>query len=322
MRGQAIRVPTIPVIDISRLSGAGRHDLAREVDDACREVGFLQVVGHGIDRSLLDEVYRTSADLWALPVDVKRQLRDPNDHRFYGWLTIEDPYGVPLLERWQINRFESPEHAVALGAPADLADGLLGFNSWPAQLPGFNAAAAEAFAQMRELGARVMQAFALALGQPADFFEPYYRADSSGFAVNRYANTTNLDVGETALVEHTDSGTCTLLHQRGDYEGLEVRLRSGDRVRVPVVPDAFVVNIGELMARWTNDRWIATTHRVIVGEPGRSRMSLTTFYTPNVDAVVAPIPTCVPPSGPSYEPMSVYDWQQIYLAALYEDTPA
>jgi isopenicillin N synthase-like dioxygenase len=311
---------TIPVVDISRLDGAGRDGLAHEVDEACREVGFLQVVGHGIDVTLLDEVYRTSADLWALPSEVKEQIRDPHDHRFYGWLSIEDTEGRPLLERWQINRFESPEDAVAQDVPAELAAGLLGVNSWPAQLPRFNALAAEAFAEMRGLGARVMQAFALALGLPAGFFDPYYRADSSGFSVNRYANTTGLDVGETALFEHTDSGTCTLLHQRGDYEGLEVLLRSGDRVRVPVVPDAIVVNIGDLMARWTNDRWLATTHRVIVGEPGRSRMSLTTFYTPNIDAVVAPIATCVPPSGPAYEPMSVYDWQQIYLAALYEDT--
>jgi len=307
----------VPVIDVSlAITGEEMGDTARQIDAACREVGFFQIVGHGVDQHVIDAVHATAPEMWTLPREVKERYRSPTGHSFQGWYTRDDPDGASLQEKWEGMSFDSPADAIAHGVPAEFASHFRG-NLWPDAAPRFVSAMQECFAATRKLGDRVMAMFAVALGLDETYFEAKLVNDSSYFAVNSYPGTSTLPPGEEALFEHSDSGTLTLLHQRGDYEGLQVRLRSGEPYRMPVIEEAFVVNIGDLMARWTNDRWLATRHKVVLGEPGQSRTSLTTFHTPAVDAVVAPVATCVGPDGPRYEPLTIFDWEAQFLAKTY-----
>jgi isopenicillin N synthase-like dioxygenase len=307
----------IPIIDISdAVNGGDMGPAAAEIDAACREIGFFQIVGHGLDQPLLDIVYREVQDVWALPRDEKEALRSPRNDPFRGWYTRDDKDGAILQEKWEINRFDSPGDARAHGVPERYADHFHA-NLWPEQLPDFVAAAKACFTAGRALGDRVMALFAVALGLDETFFDAAIENDSSYFAVNSYPGASRGEPGEVALFEHSDSGTLTLLHQRGNYEGLQVMMRSGERYAVPLIDDAILVNIGDLMARWTNDAWVATKHRVVLGEPGDARTSITTFHTPAIDALISPVPTCVGPEGPRYEPITVYDWEPVFLAKSY-----
>jgi isopenicillin N synthase-like dioxygenase len=308
---------TVPVIDVSTaIDGSAIGAVAEAIDLACCEVGFFQIVGHGVDVTTFDAVYESAPDLWSLAPEVKERYRSPSGHPFQGWYTRDDADGTPLQEKWEIISFDSPADALASGVPEEYVDHFRP-NLWPDAAPRFVTASRTCFTATRLLGDRVMAMFAVALGLPEDFFDAAVHNDSSYFAVNSYPGRSATEPGEVALFEHTDSGTLTLLHQRGTYEGLEVKLRSGDRFRMPIIDEALVVNIGDLMARWTNDRWTATPHRVVLGEPGDARTSITTFHTPAIDAVVAPVPTCVGPEGTSYEPVRIYDWEPQFLSKTY-----
>jgi isopenicillin N synthase-like dioxygenase len=308
---------TVPVIDVSgAIDGRSVGPVAAAIDLACREAGFFQIVGHGVDLDLFDAVYESAPDLWNLPPEVKHHYHSPTDHPFQGWYTKDDAEGHPLQEKWEIISFDSPADALAHGVPAQYTDHFRP-NLWPDAAPRFVAATKACFAATRALGDRVMGMFAVALGLDEEFFAPAVHNDSSYFAVNNYPGVSTLDPGEVALFEHTDSGTLTLLHQRGTYEGLQVKFRSGARYRLPIIPVALVVNIGDFIARWTNDRWVATPHRVVMGQPGDSRTSITTFHTPAIDAVVAPVPSCVDADGTTYDPVMIYDWEPQFLSKTY-----
>lgn len=303
----------VPIIDIAAaIDGSGIGAVAQEVDAACRDVGFFQIVGHGIDLELLDALYAGGDELWALPEAEKEPMRSPVDHPFHGWRPLRDSAGHALQERWQINRFDSADEARAHGIPEQYLD-FFRENIWPEQVPALVDATKRYFPASQALGDRIMSIFAVALGLDEDHFVEALDRSGSYFGLNHYPGRSTEDPGTIALFEHSDSGTLTMLHQRGDYEGLEIALRSGDRFTVPIIDEAYVINIGDLMARWTNDEWVATRHRVVLGEPGEARTSITTFHDPRVDFVVEPLSTCIGDDGAHYEPISVYDWEPVFL---------
>jgi isopenicillin N synthase-like dioxygenase len=122
------------------------------------------------------------------------------------------------------------------------------------------------------------------------------------------------------FAEHSDGNTLTILHQRGDYEGLQVQRLdgAGEWIAVPVRDDAFVINVGELMTHWTNDHWPATRHRVVAAaDPDAARTTLTTFHMPALDAVVEPIARWVGADGPHYAPVNSYDWERSRIKNSY-----
>jgi isopenicillin N synthase-like dioxygenase len=307
-----VGVSVIPVIDVSAaLTGSSLGAVAEQVDRACQDVGFLQVVGHGVPLDLIDAVYGAAPQLWDLPQERKEPLRSSSDHPFHGWYTMDDDDGVALMEKWEFNNVDSPDDALARGIDESYIDHFHP-NIWPTEVPELIDAARSCFDAERRLGGQLMGIFAVALGLEEDHFAPFYLDDTSYFAVNHYPGRSHRGPGEVALFEHADSGTLTILHQRGTYEGLEVLLPSGERHRVPIVDEALVVNLGTLMARWTNDRWKATRHRVLMGEPGQSRTSITTFHTPSIDARIEPIAACVGAEGTTYEALTYYEWEPIF----------
>jgi isopenicillin N synthase-like dioxygenase len=170
---------------------------------------------------------------------------------------------------------------------------------------------------MKRVGDALMELFARALGLSPGHFAPMLTHPVSDFAVNTYPAQPARVSADPLLTfrEHTDSGMLTVLHQRGDYAGLQVQGLDGDWVEVPVDPDALIINIGDLMSRWTNDRWPSTRHRVVAAPDATStRASIATFHLPNVDAVIAPMEPFLGPDGPHYEPVTPYVWESMFLS--------
>jgi isopenicillin N synthase-like dioxygenase len=182
-------------------------------------------------------------------------------------------------------------------------------------MPGFRATWRRYAEATRELARTLMSLFAQALQLPADHFAAPFAKDVTLFSANFYPpQPARADHEDVLLVPHADSGGLTVLHQRGDYEGLQIRGLDGEWITVPLRDDAFVINIGHLLSRWTNGRYPATVHRVVAGPtPANQRQSIAMFFLPSVDTVVAPVPTRVGADGPRFEPVTAYDWQRQFM---------
>ncbi|MGH2637846.1 MAG: 2OG-Fe(II) oxygenase family protein, partial [Rhabdochlamydiaceae bacterium] len=275
----------------------------------------FQVVGHGIPTRIHDRIYQDAEKLWALPTAEKEKLCDPHGHPFRGWRRFVDPQGEILQERLYINRFDGPIHAHALGVPTKFLSHFSP-NIWPHNILGMIEAIVECFDAYRNLSDRLMTIFCSALGLPIGTFASLCGNDASYLALQTYPGLSTLPPGSPAMREHTDSGTLTILHQRGQYAGLQVLLRNGTWETIRVSDDALIIFVGDMMMRLTNGRWRAIPHRAVQGKTGQHRTSLTLFHTPPVDTVIRPVPSLVEKDGPLYEPTTVFafdrEYQQTY----------
>ena len=302
----------IPVVDIGPfLAGGDGASAAAEIEAAATQVGFFQVVGHGVPTSVLDDVYAAAHALSALPVAVKEQFRSPHPYR--GVHLRPDERGTIRLERFLAARYDDAAAAIAAGIAPDVAD-YYHPNVWPTKPAGFRPAIEALFAHTQVLGGQLMRLFGIALGIGVDGFDGQIEPNASSFAVNHYpapgGEPTHDSEPELLFHEHSDGNALTVLHQRGQFEGLQVnRLdASGEWIPVPVRDDAFVINLGRLMSRWTNDHWPATMHRVVASpDPTLQRTTLTTFHMPALHTTIAPIAHFVDEHGPLYEPLTTYE---------------
>ena len=179
-------------------------------------------------------------------------------------------------------------------------------NMWPEQPDGLREVWERYFAEMTRLSADLMRIFALALEMPEHWFADKIDEHITNFSVIHYPAQDDLPgANQLRSGEHSDYGSLTIVHTDTDVGGLEVLQRrvgdAGEWVGVPIIPDTFVINLGDLMAEWTNDRWVSTLHRV--ANPPRdqadvTKTSLLFFHQPNYDAVVECIPTCMGPNNP------------------------
>jgi isopenicillin N synthase-like dioxygenase len=311
-------VHEIPVIDIEGfLAGEDMTTAPRAVEAAASSLGFLQIVGHGIPAAPMDAVYDAMARLHALPEAVKQGYVSQG-HPYRGFHMNRDSRGRIRQERFLVSRFEDRADAIAGGAPPELADFFYP-NIWP-EADGFREAVTELFTITNALAGRLMRLVAVALGLDASWFDTMLEPNASTFAVNHYPprdEAADTDEPELLFAEHADGNTLTILHQRGTYTGLQVQpLDEPDTwIGIPVVDNAFVINVGELMTRWTNDRWPSTRHRVLPAEgPTDSRTTLTTFHMPALDAVVAPLEACGGKDDPHYGPVTPYEWERDFMA--------
>jgi isopenicillin N synthase-like dioxygenase len=313
--------PNVPVIDItSFLDGSDSLGPARAVDEAATGSGFFQIIGHGVDIALLDAVYDGAVRLSREPDEVKAALVSPSGHPYRGLMSERDSRGLVCSQRFHASRFDDAADAVRHGVSAEVAD-FFAPNAWP-YLPGFRDAVNLLFGETRHLGAQLMRLFAVALQLPADYFDPYLAHDASSCSINYYPARHQPLLEDPTVIfdEHFDGGTLTILHQRGTYDGLQIRTLDGDWFNVPVVPDAFVINMGELMTRWTNDRWPATRHRVVASaDPEGHRTTLTTFHLPAVETSIAPLLPFGGDEDPHYEAVTVYEWERRFITKTYAE---
>jgi len=307
-----------PVVDISPFTkavpgdalGPGKasqtkKDLARRVDQVCRETGFLAIVGHGVPEEILSGAWNAARKFFDLPMEKKLEAKMPYAGYPYGYSpllaeTLAKSLGEEtppdLKESFSIGPLEYRPHT---GKEPD-ADFRFAENIWPKEPAEFREAWSAYYRAMSGLAARIMRIFALALDLPEEFFDGMIDDPISAMRALNYPHPTVAPKpGQLRAGAHSDYGSLTILLAEAAPGGLEIQTPDGRWQAVPVVPGAFVVNIGDLMARWTNDRWVSTLHRVVnppTDATGSTRrQSIAFFHQPNWDAEIRCIPTCLAP---------------------------
>lgn len=307
----------VPVIDVAPFGGgtaAARRAVADAVDRACREIGFLIVTGHGVPAAITEHAFDAAQRFFALPM-AARMAAAPPDRRVRGYT----PVGVQglaysrggatppdLFERFRMGRDEVPDDAYHAARKATC----FAPNVWPAEPADFRAALCAYYDAMTDLAARLMGIFAVALDLPETFFADKIDRHISSLCLNHYPALTAAPLpGQLRAGAHSDYGSLTIVAPTAAPGGLQVRTARGEWQDVLPPPGGVVVNIGDLMAQWTNDRWVSTLHRVAV-PPAEvaheaARLSLVFFHQPNDDALVECLPGCVAAGeSPRYAPVT------------------
>jgi isopenicillin N synthase-like dioxygenase len=305
---------SLPLIDVSGLRSddtGAQQAVAARLREACEGRGFFYITGHGVDPALIEAVFAASRRFFDLPMAdklaVDKKLSPCN--RGYEPLRAQtlEAGGLPdLKESFYIGA------EVAADDPRVLAGRFnTGPNQWPDGLPEFRSVMERYYQAAFELGALVVRGLALSLQVPASHFDGYLQDAAATLRLLHYPpQPGNPAPGEKGCGEHTDFGGVTLLLQ-DEAGGLQVRdAQAGGWIDAPPVPGAFVVNIGDLFARWTNDRYVSTLHRVI-NVSGRERYSVPFFFTGNLAHEVACIPTCLAPGAQPRYPVVTVEQHQI-----------
>lgn len=318
-------VNEIPVIDIGEFlrSGAGSPaaaDAAAAIEHAAVNVGFFQIVGHGVAPALLDNAYAAMHALADVDDATKAELLAATTHPYRGWHRNKNHDGFVHQERFLAGRFDDAEDARAHGIDPELADYFYP-NAWP-EIAGFREAVSALFLETQALAGKIMVLFAMALDLGPHGFDDIIEPNSSSIAFNHYP-ARGASLGDQTAVTfdaHSDGNTVTILHQRGDYDGLQVqRLDAPDEwFIVPSREDAFVINFGELMTLWTNDHWPATMHRVVASsDPAAQRTTIATFHMPSLDSVIQPLARWGGDTDPHYEPITPAEWEKRFMRRRY-----
>jgi len=293
----------LPLIDLAAGSDA---TLARVVDRALTEAGFFAIAGHGVPAAVSDAAFDAAHRFFALPEAAKVRWH------INGWPLKRgfDPIG------WQ---------SLDVGAPPDLKESFylgveaIGPNQWPdeALLPGFRSGCEAYAGQMDRVARRLMGVFALALDLPPGHFDGFMQQPTCTTRLLHYPpQPAAAAPGQIGCGAHTDWGALTLLAQ-DDAGGLQVQALDGDWIDVEPMPGTLVVNAGDLLQRWTNDRWRSTPHRVINRLSGRDRWSIAYFFDLDADAVIVPLEACTSAARPPrYGPITPGE----HLAEMYRRT--
>lgn len=307
-------IPTIDFSSYSEGTNADRKALALQADEICRTVGFLVLIGHGVAYDVTNRVWEASRDFFDLSLEDKQKSRsrDPDCPR--GYFPSESE--ALAQSRGEVTPPDMKE-MFSIGQetrPNEMPDGrsgsfFFGPNLWPVEPVGFRDAWLAYYRMMEDLGARIIGLFALALGLPEGFFEPMHTATISALRALNYPESIQpLRIGQQRAGTHSDYGSLTILKSDPNVGGLEVLLPGGSWVAAPHIPGSLIINIGDIMARWTNDRWISTPHRVVVAQSSLQtivprRQSLAFFYQPDWNAEIRCIPTCLPAHDKPTYPM-------------------
>jgi isopenicillin N synthase-like dioxygenase len=303
----------IPVLDIGPyLAGetGARERLGRDIAKTAADTGFLVIVNHGIPQSLIDGCFAAASAFFDREEAFKVALKvgDLN----IGYL----PYGAQIVRTSKINVNTKPNLSESFYIVNDLAaedprivagDPLYGLNRWPAGMPGFKAATMAYIAAMAPLADKMVSAVATGLELPPDYFTQAFTDEPTRtLRLIRYPRHEGAEANQFGFAPHIDTNFLTLLAQSA-LPGLEVRTAQDEWIRPARIPGAFVVNTGEMLGRYSNDRFTATPHRV-VNDNNALRHAIPFFYGPGLNAVIAPVPTCVSADNPArYEPLLYAD---------------
>lgn len=289
---------TIPVIDINDLlhgDTAARHAVAEQLGRAAREVGFFQMVGHGIDRSLRDGLITQAKRFFAQSTEAKMQRYIGLYHHHRGYVPpgeeSPDPEKPDMKEAFDL-AFELPsdDPDVLAGTP------LLGPNPWP-ELDGFREPVAAYYDAAYKVGRALMGGFALALGLDENHLLRYVTKPPSQLRLIHYPYNPDAEDAQ-GIGAHTDYECFTLLLPTAP--GLEVINGAGEWIDVPFRDDALVVNIGDILEIWSNGEFVATSHRV--RKVKEERYSFPLFFACDYHTVVAPLPELVNHHSQAYYP--------------------
>ena len=291
----------VPVIDIAPFGDGGepgKAAVARAVAAACETVGFFCVSGHGIAEELLAEAFAVSRDFFDLPLAEKRRYVPAGEVAPRGYAAMETKglaatldAAVPkdLREQFMLGTLAAmpPELAALPGAT-----GCYTPNIWPEQPTAYRAVFTRLYRDCERLADTLMRIFARGLDLPEDWFVDKIDHHFSVLGSNHYPPLDHDPLpGQLRVGAHTDFGSLTILAPTAAPGGLQVRTADGRWLDVEPLPGCLVINLGDMMARWTNDRWRSTLHRVVNPPPGSGararRQSIAFFCHPNYDAEIS-----------------------------------
>lgn len=309
--------PSFPVVNLGEFERAGdaeKRRIGHKVDEICRLSGFLAIGQHGVPEETIENVWRMAQKFFSLSSELKQQAKAPYEGYPYGYLG-------PELEALAKSRgMDTPPDLKESfnGGPLSIPGGMddpeaLEFcyadTIWPAQPDGFVEAWKAYYRSMEDLAARIMRLFAVALDLPEQHFDRFIDAPISALrALNYPEQSVAPKPGQLRAGAHTDYGSLTILLPQPGSTGLEILSPDQEWVPVPAEKGLFVVNLGDLMARWTNDRWVSTLHRVVNPQPvdggTARRQSFAFFHQPNWHAEIECLQSCLPADGkPKYGPV-------------------
>ncbi len=299
--------PHVPTIDLAPFltdTPDGRRHVAQAIRDACEGAGFFYLTGHGIPAAAIDAIFAASRRFFAQPLDERMKVRlavGPNrGYQPLGSRIYADKADAPDLNESFKYQHEFPDDDPDIVA----GNRVHARNRWPDGLPGWRATLLDYYARMERLTDVLLRAFALALDLDEAWFLGSYRKPLTQINLIHYPPHPPVTSGrQFGLRPHSDTTAFTILAQ-GDVGGLQVE-HDDDWIDVPPIAGSFVINIGDMMARWTNDRFASTPHRVI-NRSGAERYSVAFFAIPDFDAEVACLPSCTAPGNPpKYPPLRV-----------------
>ena len=302
---------SIPVIDFApafRDKPGGLEAVARQVRHASEQVGFFYLAGHGVPEDTVAAAFEASREFHAMPLAEKERLAINENN--IGYLapnrsmqrasTVHKATRPNFNESFFISHDRSAEHPdVLAGIP------LRGRNQWPEGHARMREAMVAYFKTLERVGERMLPVLARALDMPAGYFQPFFENEAHvNLRFLHYPPQESDDPEQFGQGPHTDNSFITIL-ARMEVPGLAVRLRSGEWLAPPLIPGTFLVNLGNIMKRWSNDRFLSTPHGVL-NDSGTDRYSIAFFYSPNVSARIECLPTCTGTDNPPRYPPAVY----------------
>jgi len=301
LSAQAQAMPAgIPIVDLGGLytnDPAAKKAVAAKIGAACDEIGFFYAVNHNVPVEVIDRTVAMADKFFSQPVSERLKVKADKNNRGYreigdvvhtnGKPSARDNFdlGFPVAD-------DDPE--VLAGTP------LYAPNKWPG-LPGFREALESYYGETYKLGMKILEGFALYLGKDEAFFRRHFTKPVADMVINHYWGTAGLHISDQASGPHTDHGIVTILWQ-DSLGGLEVMGKDGNWIAVTPLRGSYVINIGELMKRWTNGRFKATVHRVVHLQD-KSRYSMPLFCNPDFRTIVDPRDLGVSDADAQYPPV-------------------
>jgi len=315
-------VDEIPVIDLGPyLAGepGAREVAASALRHAFENIGFYFITNHGVPRTLINDAFDAARSFHALPLENKLQIK-LNEYNI-GYL----PMRGGTTRHSQLNENNKPNvneaFFMARELAADHPDVLAEkpfrtANKWPDDLPSFRETCLAYVDALEALALKLVPLYAIALDLPADHFDEAFAAPMYKLRMSHYPPQEIDRQNEFGLAPHTDTSFMTLLAPN-DVPGLSVRGPSGTWIDVPVNDDAFLVNGGDMLRRWSNDRFLATPHRV-VNRTGKERYAIPFFFDCGADVEMSCLPSCTGPENPpKYEPITYVEYMSWFRKMNY-----
>ncbi|MDR5171937.1 isopenicillin N synthase family oxygenase [Methylobacillus flagellatus] len=325
----------IPVIDIAGLrkpGSPGMDEVVRQLGQACREVGFFYIKHHGIPQDLIRQTFAMAETFFSQPLEQKLECSmERHSKCFRGYSPV-----LSELADGKRNSYELMEFSVDFppDAPEVLAKmPMHGPNIWP-PIEGYRTVLTRYIEEMNKLGFDLMRGIALSLDLEENYFHKAFNGRSFWqFRTVNYPEATDvgrmtekmpeleqrmrgIEIGDHNCGAHTDYGCLTIL--LANNPGLQVLGKNNAWFDAPVIEDAYICNIGDMLQYWSRDAYVATKHRVLTNIP---RISLPFFFQPNYDSVIEPVQTVEGQAGKSYPPLQYGPYAYKNYKGIYPACP-
>ena len=302
---------SIPLVDLhAHSTDAGvRRRVASDLHQALTTVGFAYIVGHGVPQSSLDAAFEASRQFHASPQPLKDSIAINRFHRGYMGMATSTivTSSVAKVRRPNLSESLMVMHELAADDPDFLAGKpMQGPNQWPQWMPEFRPVIEAYIAEVDRAARTIIQTIALSLDLPEDALDPHFVRPTTFLRLLHYPPQPPASPEDQfGSAPHTDYGIITVLAQDATG-GLQVRPRgANDWIDAPPIEGAYVLNVADMLARWTNDRFVSTPHRVI-NRSGQERYSIPYFFDTDMNALIECLPTCTGPNSPAKYPAVRY----------------